>query len=361
VKRALAPAKINPWLEVVGRRPDGYHDIRTWMLALDLCDRVDVQASGTDEIAIDVAGPFASADVPRDASNLCWRAASLALEFARASHDSGGAGARGGSRARDEAHSRARAEARDEVRAHERPPPRGVHIRLEKNIPSQSGLGGASSDAAATWIATLAALGVEAPASLAEPALASLGSDCVFFGKAASTGLGWCEGRGERVTVAAHPTAPWTVALLTPDVRCPTAAVYAAFRKPLRVSSERHSLPPNWFAMPATSVRRLFFNELEAVALDAIPALVPWRSALDACGAEHFRLSGSGSSFYGLFDNLDEAKITLDRVVGEARARGLHARGHWIARPAGFGAKLISLDERPSDSKPRSARESKDP
>jgi 4-diphosphocytidyl-2C-methyl-D-erythritol kinase len=89
-------------------------------------------------------------------------------------------------------------------------------------------------------------------------------------------------------------------------------------------------------------VRRFLFNELEAVALEAIPALVPWRKALDLGGGEHFRLSGSGSSFYGLFDTRDEAQGALDRVVDEARRRGLRERGRWITRPTGFGAKLSS-------------------
>jgi 4-diphosphocytidyl-2-C-methyl-D-erythritol kinase len=323
--RAIAPAKINPWLEVVGRRPDGYHEIRTWMLAVDLCDRLEVEAIRADEIVLDVSGPCASADVPRDASNLCWRAAAAAIAHAR----------------RTEVDLRAR----------------GVRLRLEKNIPSQAGLGGASADAAATWVATLAALGAEATAEESDVALAALGSDCVFFGKAASTGLAWCEGRGERVTIAARPSSRWFVALLTPDVRCPTAAVYAAFRKPLRDSRPPNRLPPAWSEMPVETVRRLFFNALEAVALDAIPALVPWRSTLDAGGGELFRLSGSGSSFYGLFDNLDEARSTLDRVVAEARVRGLHARGHWIVRAAGFGATLESAAS--SNAAPTPPRESK--
>jgi 4-diphosphocytidyl-2-C-methyl-D-erythritol kinase len=315
VVHALAPAKINPWLEVLGRRPDGYHDLQTWMLSIELCDRVEARPRADGEIRLALGGPCASADIPCDASNLAWRAAEKALEVVRragpASPALGGAAP-------------------------------GVELHLEKHIPSQAGLGGASSDAAATWLAVLAAHGIETSESIAESALAALGSDCVFFAKAARTGLGWCEGRGERVTVGARVSAPWVVALLTPDVRCPTASVYAALRKPLRLPARRNSLPAAWFEMPAAAVRGHFFNELEAVALDAIPALVPWRNALDACGGEHFRLSGSGSSFYGLFDTRDEAEVLLERIVGAARARGLTARGRWITRPAGFGARLAT-------------------
>jgi 4-diphosphocytidyl-2-C-methyl-D-erythritol kinase len=308
IARAIAPAKINPWLEVLGRRPDGYHEIRTWMIALDLCDRITARADDSGEIRLDVTGPCASADIPRDRSNLCWRAAAEVLKLAQRTHVA-----------------RARF---------------GVELSLEKNIPSQAGMGGASADAAATWLAVASALELDPDSSISSSALASLGSDCVFFLEAASTGTGWCEGRGERVTVGPRVEASWFVALLTPSVQSPTRSVYAAFRKHLRAPGGPHSLPSSWFEMPASAIRRFFFNELEPVALEAVPALVPWRETLDECESEHFRLSGSGSSFYGLFDNRDEAQSTLDRIVAAAHARGLRERGRWVARPAGFGAKL---------------------
>lgn len=308
--RALAPAKINPWLEVLRKRADGYHDIETWMLALDVCDVVEARSNGRGDVQIEVIGPHASADIPRDGSNLCVRAAAAALKAAR--------------------------------RTGRVPRSSGVEIRLTKNIPSQAGLGGASADAAAAWLAVGAALGVELAADSAEAALATLGSDCVFFLKAATSGSAWCEGRGERVTALARAPTSWFVALLTPQVRCPTAAVYGALGKHLSAPRELHSLPATWLEMPASALRRRLFNRLEVVALEATPALAAWRHTLDACGADHFRLSGSGSSFYGLFDARDEAEQALDRIFGEAERRGLEARGRWIARPCGHAARLAS-------------------
>jgi 4-diphosphocytidyl-2-C-methyl-D-erythritol kinase len=305
----LAPAKINLWLEVLRRRADGYHDIETWMLALDLCDVVEARANGRGDVQLEVTGACASADIPRDGTNLCVRAAAAALDAAR--------------------------EARRAARSS------GVELRLTKNIPSQAGLGGASADAAAAWLAVESALKVELPPSSAERALASLGSDCVFFLKAASSGSAWCEGRGERVAALDGHAPEWFVALLTPAVRCPTATVYGALGKPLSASRELHSLPATWLDMPAHALRRRLFNRLEVVALEATPALAAWRDTLDACGAEHFRLSGSGSSFYGLFDARDDAEQALDRVFEAAARRGLEARGRWIARPAGHGARVM--------------------
>jgi 4-diphosphocytidyl-2C-methyl-D-erythritol kinase len=92
--------------------------------------------------------------------------------------------------------------------------------------------------------------------------------------------------------------------------------------------------------MPASALRWRLFNRLEVVALETTPALATWRATLDACGAEHFRLSGSGSSFYGLFDAREDAERALDRIFDAAERRGLEARGRWITRPARHGARL---------------------
>jgi 4-diphosphocytidyl-2-C-methyl-D-erythritol kinase len=328
---AIAPAKINPWLEVLGRRPDGYHEIETWMIAIDLCDRVTARVDASGAIRFSISGAFASADIPCDESNLCWRAAAEVLELVKSRDASIGANADVEIAKSDTAPASSRRAL-------------GLELHLVKNIPSQAGLGGASADAAATWIAAAKALGIDARTPAASAALARLGSDCVFFLEAASTGSAWCEGRGERVTIGPRVNANWFVAILTPEVRSPTRSVYAAFRKHLRGSREPHTLPPSWFEMTASAVRPFFFNELEAAALAAIPALAPWRATLDSCGAEHFRLSGSGSSFYGLFDDRDEAQSTLDRILFAARVRGLCERGSWIVRPTGFGARLASRE-----------------
>ena len=84
----LAPAKVNLWLRVLGRRADGFHELDTGMLALDLADELEVEPRAEPGIELAVEGPFASPDVPRDERNLAWRAARLALDGqARAGSD----------------------------------------------------------------------------------------------------------------------------------------------------------------------------------------------------------------------------------------------------------------------------------
>lgn len=319
--RVLAPAKVNLRLDVLGRRPDGYHELRTWIAALALADVVDVErVEGRGQVELRVTGPAASPDVPADGTNLAVRAASAVLASAR---DTGRAG-----------------------------PETGLRIDLEKHVPSQAGLGGGSSDAAAAWLGAEVALGVELPAGRRRAGLASLGSDCVFFMDAMETGLALCEGRGERVAPAPAPSAPWHVAVVVPEPRASTGSVYAALENRLWGPRETHSLPRDAFGTRASDARRWMANDLEEPALSAVPELVPWRVALDEAvregppgsgsGGERFLLSGSGSAFYAVFDDAATARRTLDAALRAARSRGLEERGHWLTSLSGFGLRFLS-------------------
>jgi 4-diphosphocytidyl-2-C-methyl-D-erythritol kinase len=309
--RALAPAKINLWLEVLGRRRDGYHEIRSWMLALELCDRLEARASSSGAVALSLAGTQASADVPAGAANLACRAAAAAL-----------------------------AEGRKLGLIGERD---GVDLALEKQIPSRAGLGGGSADAAAAWIAACAALGFDLPAGSAEAALSALGSDCDFFARARETGCARCAGRGEVVVASPAPRCPWNVAVLTPPVACWTAEVYAALDPGSSARTPAREMPAEWSEMPASAVRPFLFNRLEAAAMKAFPTLCEWRKLLDRCDAEHWRLSGSGSSFFGLYDRPEEVEGALERIRGATRGTGLPIRGLWATRPSAHGASLVEV------------------
>jgi 4-diphosphocytidyl-2-C-methyl-D-erythritol kinase len=304
--RALAPAKVNLFLEILGRRPDGYHDVRTWMLAVDVFDEVRARTTKDAQIALSIGGPQAGSDVRPDGTNLVFRAARACLEAAR---EAGLVDADA-----------------------------GLDLHLEKHIPSQAGLGGASADAAAAWIAARAALGIELEDATGEAHLAQLGSDCVFFLKASRTGFACCEGRGDRVS-GARPFPRLSIALVTPALAIPTARVYAAFAARARAGPETW---PTWDGS-VTSVRDLrhrLRNDLEPAAREVAPELGAWRDLLAACGADHFRLSGSGSSFFGLFDEDRAAQDALARVREEARARALGVRLLVVAHPAGHGSEL---------------------
>lgn len=296
--RALAPAKLNLVLAVDGLRDDGYHEVDTLMVALDWCDDVEVSVVSGGAVALAVAGAAATPDVPRDGRNLATRAAQGVLVSA------------GGDA--------------------------GLALALEKRVPSGAGLGGGSADAAAAALAAARALGVPLPAKL----LVELGADCAFFAVAAATGVARCTGRGEMVQPLPAPARAWTAVILVPEVSCPTAAVYRAYRGPL---SRRADAPTVHAALCEGSedeLRRGLRNDLEMAALAAVPALRPVRALLDELGETHFRVTGSGSAFFGLYLDEEQARLVMERVVREADARGIVLRGARCSRTAGAGVVL---------------------
>jgi len=312
-----APAKLNLFLELLAVRPDGYHELESDLVALDRADLLTVRVvrSGPSErpgppATLGVEGPAASPDVPRDAANLAVRGALLVRELASGS-DRGPAGA-----------------------------PR-LAIRLEKRVPSQSGLGGASADAVAAALGAARALGI-APD---DPALAerirALGADCAFFLDARATGLARCTGLGERVEPLAGRV-PFVFLVLVPAERAPTAAVYRAARVPPAGARRPAPDPGVWTAGTGPAAldraRAGLFNRLEEAALRAVPALVPWRRLLDEAGGEHLRLSGSGSAFFGLFADEAGASAALDELRVLVERRGLALRDAFLARARGAGA-----------------------
>ncbi len=300
-----APAKVNLFLEVLERRPDGYHELETVMLALDLADRVRIRRAPRPGVRCTLSGPFASADVPRDERNLAVRAALAALALAR------------------------RMGALGEFE--------GVELELEKWVPSQAGLGGASSDAAAAFAAVESALGLSFDEREACAALAALGSDCVFFRKAATSGLALCTGRGEIVSALAPAPENLAVVVVTPDFGAPTAQVYAQLASPLSWAQSRRSLPECFrsatsrgsFWSPASRC----FNRLEEAAFAALPALADWREILNANGSAQFSLSGSGSSFFCLCPSRAAAEELRLTVLAELERAGRHWRGVWACAP----------------------------
>lgn len=308
--RVLAPAKLNPWLEVLGRRDDGYHELDTTLLALDLCDVLEAQASDRPGVRLELEGPHASPDVPRDGSNLACAAAQAVLSAA----------IEAGACARES----------------------GLDLRLTKNVPSRAGLGGGSSDAAAAMLASERALDFVLPPDRARIELSRLGSDCVFFREATATGFARCSGRGERVTPLAPIPSHWRFVVVTPSVAASTAAVYSALSRRLSKAAPASTLPSNVFERCESDARALIFNRLEDASLALLPQLRTWRTLLDEHDASHFRLCGSGSSYFGLFAEVGTAAEALARIASAARSQALDLRGAWVTQPAGAGARLAA-------------------
>jgi 4-diphosphocytidyl-2-C-methyl-D-erythritol kinase len=258
-----APAKINLALHVTGRRADGYHLIESLVVFTRFGDRVTVCASEID--GFEVAGRYA-ADVPLDSGNLVLRA-------------------------------------REALRAHAgigRCPP--VAVALEKNLPVASGVGGGSSDAAATLkaLARLWALDVRAE-ELARIGLA-LGADLPMC--LAATPL-LARGIGEDIEpLAGFPRLG--LVLVNPGVPVPTADVFRALAS--RENPPLAPLPPRIDFHSLRGWLEGARNDLEAPARSIQPVIGEVIKALDRAGSGLSRMSGSGATCFGLFETGNVAK-----------------------------------------------------
>lgn len=266
-----APAKINLALHVTGRRSDGYHLLDTLVVFTEAGDQIRVRKAARDSFFL--TGPFAS-DVPLDGDNLVLRARDLARKL-----------------------------------ADDRAFP--VHIELEKNLPVASGVGGGSSDAAAT-LRALAQLW-ELPLSRPElmHAALSLGADLPMC-LAAETLL--ARGIGEDVSpVSGLPAL--ALVLVNPGVTIATPAVFSALENrnnaplPPLPAHRDHIALVNWLA--ATR------NDLEAPALAIAPEVEATLATLRHAGASLARMSGSGATCFGLFSNAQDAARAASAIAAD--------------------------------------------
>ncbi len=283
--RTLAPAKLNLTLDVGALRSDGYHDLRSIMVAIDLVDVVTVELS--DRPAFRLAGPVAVEGLEGE-TNLAWRA--LRLLGQRFSI-----------------------------------PP--VSIVLEKHIPAAAGLGGGSSDAAATIraVAALLQLGIgsQGQAELG----AELGSDVPFFARG---GAALVEGRGERVTALSDAALVFTLAWPAFDLPRKTETMFGLLDRKTRTPGEATArLLGHW---PAVADGDLG-NDFESVMFEGFPRLsVAWE-AMAACDTSP-HLAGAGPSVFAL---------CTSEVTAQARARALAGRvaSATVARSLGAVASTV--------------------
>lgn len=268
------PAKLNLFLEVLGKREDGFHEIETLMVSISLYDTLSFTEGESPEVRLEVrsagwAGAHAETDsepIPDGEENLCVRAARLLQQAAGVD--------------------------------------RGVHIVLRKRIPAASGLAGGSSDAAATLVALnrLWSLGLSTE-ELIELA-ARLGSDVGFFVSNRSAAI--CRGRGERVEPIDVPQG-MHFAVVRPQAGLATADVYRRCRpavQPRSVEPLRSALERGRF----NAVGRLMHNGLQTPAVELRPELNQLRSRFDAIPCLGRQMSGSGTAWYGVFAGRRQAR-----------------------------------------------------
>lgn len=274
----LAPAKLNLFLEVLGRRPDGYHEVETLMVAVDLFDRLTFRENPSGEITLRCD----DASLPTGSENLVVRAAE---------------------RLRDDSGRR-----------------RGAHIDLRKSIPAGAGLAGGSSDAAAALEGLDRLWDLRTPPERLDALAGGLGSDVPFFLKAEAA---ICRGRGERVEGVALPKALHFV-LICPPIGQSTAEVYRNVTPPDRPRPIGPVLDA--FARgETTSLGRLLFNRLQPIAEAINPALSRVRDALADLlpSLDGSLMSGSGSAYFGLGRDLDAAHVAARQLgtLGLGRVR----------------------------------------
>jgi 4-diphosphocytidyl-2-C-methyl-D-erythritol kinase len=268
-----ACAKINLGLEVLGRRPDGYHDLVTVFQTVDLADELTVSFGGKG-LRLVAAG----LEVPDGRDNLCLRAAEIYFEAAGVEP--------------------------------------AATVELVKRIPIGAGLGGGSSDAAATICALQGVIGADVNL---QALAAEIGSDVAFFING-GTALG--EGRGERLSTSAR-AASGNVVIAKPDLAISTAEAYGL-------------LGPESYS-PGAVTRRLFehlqegtrlldsadmlVNVFQPIVETRYPEVGVLREDMLAAGAAVAMLSGSGSAVFGLFATADQARDC---------AEALRDKGYWI-------------------------------
>ena len=257
-----AHAKVNLWLNVVGRRPDGYHLLDSLVAFVDLADTLDVRPS--DRLSLELAGPQA-AGLAADPDNLVLKAARLLADRAGVA-------------------------------------PR-VTIRLGKHIPVAAGLGGGSADAAAALRALSELWRVALPEEELFDLAASLGAD-VPMCLAGRTAL--VSGIGERLRPApALP--PAAILLVNPGAPLPTRDVFEARRGPF---STAVPVTQPWRNLPelvTALVRR--GNDLSDAAISLRPAIAEVLTFLhNSRGARYAAMSGSGATCFALYDSLDAAQ-----------------------------------------------------
>ncbi|MHA1563863.1 MAG: 4-(cytidine 5'-diphospho)-2-C-methyl-D-erythritol kinase [Alphaproteobacteria bacterium] len=274
--RQAAPAKINLYLHVLGRRDDGMHLLDSLVKFTSFGDEISVMPAGA--LTIEIDGPFADGLNPDDKNNLVRQAAeNLAAATGRPAH---------------------------------------AAIRLTKNIPIAAGLGGGSANAAAT-LRALMALWQIPPNSVDLPALAlRLGADVPMCLHSRPAFVG---GIGEHLTPA-PPLPKFGLLLVNPGIPLPTPQVFQARSGSFSSSARFENGPRDAAELFALLADR--YNDLTAPAAHCCAAVSQVLAALDASpGCRLARLCGSGATCFGLFD---------DRQTAAAAAQALQPSPWWV-------------------------------
>lgn len=265
-----APAKINLTLDVLAKRPDGFHEIEMVMTTVDLADRVTLTLLNSNQIIIDCPVAY----VPLDERNHAYQAAKVVKEKFGITQ--------------------------------------GVHIYIEKNIPIAAGLAGGSSDAAATikglnqlWNLNMS---IEEMADLGS----KVGSDvsfCVHGGTAVA------RGRGEKIQPIAPPPPCWVI-LAKPPIGVSTAEVYGALSVADLGTGKTKEMVGAIEDKNFIRVCECLSNDLESVTLHLHPEVKRIKERMERSGADGVLMSGSGPTVFALIEKESKANRIYNGLRG---------------------------------------------
>lgn len=293
-----SPCKVNLILNILGRRPDGFHELETVMQPVNLCDEMTFERAGNG-LQLTCSNP----ELPCDSKNLVHRAATSFFAAANISD--------------------------------------GVKIHLQKNLPLAGGIGGGSANAAVTFSALNELFGSPLPLEKLHELAAALGSDVPFFlydKPALATG------RGEKVQTLenfpalkgkafflVHPgfgiSTPWSYQNLARFPKDQNGTPGRA-EKLVAALQAADSLAPAGGEGRGEGALNLFYNSLEAPAFDKFPVLQLYKKFLRENGALVSLMSGSGSTTFAIAENLAAAENLAEKFKSQFGDKG------WLATVA---------------------------
>jgi 4-diphosphocytidyl-2-C-methyl-D-erythritol kinase len=268
-----SPGKVNLLLNILGKRPDGFHELETVMQPVNLCDRLTFERRGA---AVELS--CSDAALPVDSRNLVYRAATGFLQTAKISD--------------------------------------GVRIHLEKKIPLAAGLGGGSGNAATTLLALNKLFGQPLSAAKLGELAVSLGSDVPFFLQNKPV---LATGRGEKIQPLDFFPALRDKAflLIHPGFGIATAWAYENLARFPAALNGKKSRAQELISLLQTNDLKMaakkFYNSLEAPALEKYPVLALFQEFLRAHGALAVLMSGSGSTTFAIAENQAAAESLAEK------------------------------------------------
>ena len=273
----LAPAKINLSLLIAGKRPDGFHEIETIMAKVNFYNQILIESTAKAGIELLCKGPEWA---PEGEENLVYKAAKMLLESCGQKAD--------------------------------------IKITLTKNIPAGTGLGSASSDAAATLIGLNKYLDLQLPNAELAKLATQLGSDVAFF---LDGPLAQCSGKGEKIKKLDEKF-NFLALLILPDVSVSTKKAYANYKHNPVLYKKLNARINNLLGKNRIDlVPKMCTNMLEISCFSLYKELADLKAKIESLGIRPLCLSGSGSAMFCIIDNGDvekgrENKNKLEEKIG---------------------------------------------